>query len=498
MRAGKIALVVIGSLAALVGLGLLAGGGALVWAHTSARDSSGFYSTSTQRFSSSGYALTSRAIDVSPNAGDYDWTAMARRFDTAVRIRADRPGGAVFVGITSAAAADRYLGAAAHDQLVDVRYRPFEATYRHLAGGAPATAPGQQTIWVARASGAGPQQVVWKPVRGSWTAVVMNADGSPGVVADVSAGVRTGALLPIGVTMLVLGLLLLVGAATALFFGFRGSGAEAAGAGAAATGAAAVAGAAAAAREAGVPALIASGAYPVVIGARLEPGLSRWKWLVKWLLVIPHLFVLAFLWAGFAVLTVAAWFTIVFTGHYPRPIFEFNVGVMRWSWRVAYYAFAAMGTDRYPPFSLEPDPSYPADLSVEYPERLSRGLVWVKSWLLAIPHYLVVGVFGGGLALGGTVPWEHDRWWLGSAGLIGLLVLIAVVALAFTGRYPTPIFDFVMGMNRWTYRVLAYVALMRDEYPPFRLDPGGADPGSGAEPPPVPTPDQEGRPVASG
>jgi hypothetical protein len=164
--------------------------------------------------------------------------------------------------------------------------------------------------------------------------------------------------------------------------------------------------------------------YPVGVDGALDRHLSRWLWLVKWFLAIPHYVVLVFLWLAFAVLSVVAFFAILFTGRYPRAIFDFNVGVLRWTWRVQYYAYGALATDRYPPFSLRDDPGYPARLQVEYPQRLSRGLVLVKWWLLAIPHYLVAGLFVGGT----YVAWHG--------------------------------------------------ALMTDRYPPFRLDMGGTDPGS--------------------
>jgi hypothetical protein len=215
--------------------------------------------------------------------------------------------------------------------------------------------------------------------------------------------------------------------------------------------------------------------YPLRVEGELDGRLSRWRWLVKWVLLIPHFIALVFLSIAFVVLTGVAFFAILFTGRYPRAIFNFNVGVMRWGWRVAFYSYSALGTDHYPPFTLADVPDYPARLDVEYPQALSRGLVLVKWWLLALPQYLVVSVFAGG-AWAGLNAANDDSAWTSGAGLIGLLVLIAGVVLLFTGRYPKSVFDFVMGMNRWVYRVVAYAALMTDKYPPFRLDMGGQEP----------------------
>ena len=209
--------------------------------------------------------------------------------------------------------------------------------------------------------------------------------------------------------------------------------------------------------------------YPATIRAKLDPKLSRWLWLLKWLLAIPHFIVLFFLWVAFAVLSVIAFFAILITGRYPRSIFEFNVGVLRWSWRVSFYAYGALATDRYPPFTLDEVPDYPAHLEVEYPARLSRGLVLIK-WLLAIPHYLIVGILLGGLWFG----WSAIH----IGGLIGLLAIVAAIMLAVTAKYPEPIFDLILGLNRWVVRVAAYSSLMTDQYPPFRLDMGGDEPSS--------------------
>ena len=196
-------------------------------------------------------------------------------------------------------------------------------------------------------------------------------------------------------------------------------------------------------------------AYPVTLRGELTQPPARGWWLLKWLLGIPHYIILVFLWIAFVVVALIAFFAILFTGKYPRGLFDFNAGVLRWSWRVGFYSYQALGTDKYPPFSLEPDDNYPADLTIEYPEKLSRGLVLVKWWLLAIPQYIIVSIFmGGGEGVG---------------GLVFVLAIIAAIVLLFTGKYPESIFKLVVGMNRWAFRVYAYASLMTDEYPPFRL-----------------------------
>lgn len=197
--------------------------------------------------------------------------------------------------------------------------------------------------------------------------------------------------------------------------------------------------------------------YPVSIKGELTIPPGRGWWLLKWLLGIPHYIILAFLWIAFVVVWIIAFFAILFTEKFPRGLFDFNVGVLRWTWRVGFYSYQALGTDKYPPFTLE-SVDYPADLQVEYPEKLSRGLVLVKWWLLAIPHYIVTAFFQGGSDGKGRIP-----------GLVHFLAIFGVVALLFTGKYPAEIFKLVIGMNRWSYRVCAYAALMTDQYPPFRL-----------------------------
>lgn len=224
--------------------------------------------------------------------------------------------------------------------------------------------------------------------------------------------------------------------------------------------------------------------HPAQLTGRLDPSLSRWLWLVKWILVIPHYIVLTVLWIAFLVVTVAAGLAILFTGRYPASLFQFTVGVLRWNWRVSFYAYSVLGTDRYPPFTLARS-DYPAEFDVAYPARLSHGKVLVKSWLLALPQLIIVAALTGGVWASTT-----DGATPGSAtgiSLLGTLVLITAVILLFTGVYRLGLFNLLMGINRWIYRTIVYTALMRDEYPPFRLDQGPFDP-----PAPPATPGQGG------
>lgn len=179
---------------------------------------------------------------------------------------------------------------------------------------------------------------------------------------------------------------------------------------------------------------------------------SRWLWLLKWcVLALPHYPILILLYLVYPLSTVAAGVVILCTGRYPRPLFEFNVGVLRWSWRVMNYRFPMNSTDKYPPFTLAPRPDYPGDLTVDYPDRLKNWAVLVK-WLLAIPQVLLC--------------WSMEA-------PLQVLCVISAVALLCTGTIPQGMFDLLMGMVRWRYRVAVYVSLMRDEYPPFRMDLGG-------------------------
>ncbi len=446
MKPGRIAAIVLGVILALPTLGLLVGGTALLAVYATQRDDAGFFDADLDRIASGTVAVTSEDVDLGSDPGPPEQLLDA--IDATIRFRATGLGEApVFVGIGDAGDVAAYLAGAARDEVGDVSGR--ELRYREVPGALEVAPPVEQEFWEASASGSGTVELTWEVVSGEWVAVLMNADGSPGILADLNVGAKADVIPGLAAGLLVFGLLLGALAVGLIAYGARGH---------------EEAPPVAAEEELPAP-------DPVRLEAELDPGLSPWKWVVKWFLAIPHFVVLAFLWIGFLATTVVALFAILFTGRYPRGLFDYGVGVLRWTWRVSYYALSGgLGTDQYPPFTLRPDPDYPATLDVAYPEELSRGLVLVKWWLLAIPHYVVLAIIEGGWGSGVGEEWLP--------GLLPVLVLIAAVILLFRGYYPRGLFDLIIGLNRWSFRVAAYVLLMTDRYPPFRLDQGGREPVS--------------------
>ncbi len=184
--------------------------------------------------------------------------------------------------------------------------------------------------------------------------------------------------------------------------------------------------------------------YPLRYDVEYPEELSRWLIFVKWLLVIPQYIIVYALGVAASLIGLIAFFAILFTKRYPRGLFDFVVNVNRWGANVgAYYGLLR---DEYPPFSWEPG-QYAVTYEVDYPDELNRWLPLIK-WLLAIPHvivlmFLFVAVF--------------------------VVYIIAFFAILFTKRFPRGLFDFIVGVSRWNYRVSAYQGLLRDEYPPFSL-----------------------------
>jgi Domain of unknown function (DUF4389) len=492
-RGGGIALIVVGSIVTLVALGLLAGGGLLMWADRTQRNAFGYLTSPSVRLAASSYAIAATNIDLAVSSPA--WHVPSDALGT-VRVTATSASDkAVFLGIARRSDVQRYLQGIAYDELTGYAGASDGPTYRSHSGGAP-TAPVSQTFWSAQATGAGRQALTWKVASGQWAVVLMNADASQGVAADATVGATAPFLFGLALGLLIGGAVLVLVAGLCLFGGVALLRPGASAPPPAWTTPPPPAGVAAPPPPPSGATGAGAAPYPLRIEGRLDQPLSRWLWLVKWLLLIPHYIVLAFLSIAALLLTVIAFFAILFTGRYPRSIFDFNVAVIRWWWRVSFYGYSALGTDRYPPFTFDAAADYPATLEVRYPERLSRGLVLIKWWLLAISHYLIVAVLVGGttLAVRGAYTFE-----IPSTGLIAILALIAAVALLFTARYPRDLFALVMGFNRWVYRVLVYVLLLRDEYPPFRLDLGGAEPAAPTQVPvPVaPAPRVEQRPFGA-
>ena len=285
----------------------------------------------------------------------------------SVRITADAGNEAVFAGIARSSDASSYLAGVAHEEFVDFRGR--DVVTRAVPGGVVPAPPADQTFWVASSGGTGTQNLTWPVEEGRWSLVIMNLDGTAPLDVTARAGARVEYLTPAALSLLALGALCLIAGARA----FRQPG------------------------ERAIPTVPVPPPHggtkrqPLELSASVDPVPGRWLWTVKWILLVPHVLLLTGLWAAFVLTTVVAGACVLLTQRYPRRLFDFNVGVLRWTWRVGHYGYLSLGTDRYPPFTLRPT-HHPATLTVAYPQQLSRWLVLVK-WLLAVPHLLVVGVW---------------------------------------------------------------------------------------------------------
>lgn len=463
-------MLVAGVVLTVLGLGLTGAGIALAVADASQRDGNYAY-TDVSELRSPGNAISTSplTLDLGDDSTSTGGTGLNDLISVRLRATPVVPGQEVFLGIADADSVDTYLRDVPHS--VFGRY-PWKSgsgwgdsdrdrALRDVPGARTPAPPTEQGFWAQSTHGTGQQTLTVDLQSGNWVVVVMNADGSRPVWVDMQAGAHTELFGVPNPATLIAGLVGLLAGIPLILVGAAGLGRDvdrgddprdASGAGP------------------------ATGPDPLRLTGHLDPGVSRGLWLVKWLLAIPHFVVLGVLTFAGLIVTVAAGVAILFTGRYPRAWFSFIAGAMRWHWRVGFYSYSALGTDRYPPFALGPA-DYPADLEVTYPERLSRGLVLVKWWLLAIPQLLIVGIItGSGVAFNSART--GDSGTDGSMGfsLLGLLVLIAAVGLLFTGRYLPRLFDLIVGLNRWTYRVATYVLLLRDEYPPFRLDQGPEEP----------------------
>jgi hypothetical protein len=186
--------------------------------------------------------------------------------------------------------------------------------------------------------------------------------------------------------------------------------------------------------------------YPIQLEIDPPVPQSRLTVFFRMLTAIPHVIVLYFLQIAAMVVTVIAWFAILFTGSYPRGMYGFAVGFFRWQTRVSAYQFLLTG--RYPPFSMDPDATYPIRVHVdERIEGRNRLTVLIRI-IMIIPHYIA-------LALVGIAAF--------------VVLVIAWFAALFTGMVPEGMHNFLAGFQRWSARAGGYYLLLCDEYPPFSM-----------------------------
>jgi len=436
MSAGRVLLLVFGAILVLIAVGLLAGGGALLWAEGALKDDEGFYTTRAVRLARDSYAIVSEPaeIELGPT-WILDWS---RLVTVKVEATSSEPSKGLFIGIAETEAASAYLRGVKHDEIVELDIWKRRVEYLHHPGGPPPAAPASQTFWVASAHGLGTQTLKWDLEPGNWVLVLMNEDGSRGVDVAASLGVKVPLMPGIAIGLLVGGIVVLLAGGFMIFMAVRRP----------------------CRPEAQQGGFMAE--YPATLSIDYpERALDRLTTFFRPFTAIPILVVLGLL-AGpmliweegpwrFEISGLAAFVVlptlllILFRQKYPRWWFDWNLALARFTARVA--AYLALLTDVYP----STDEEQAVHLEIRYPdakEELNRWLPLVK-WFLAIPHYIVL-------------------WFLDIAAVV--VIIIAWFAILFTGRYPRDLFDFVVGVFRWHLRVLAYAFLLTtDRYPPFSL-----------------------------
>jgi hypothetical protein len=185
--------------------------------------------------------------------------------------------------------------------------------------------------------------------------------------------------------------------------------------------------------------------YPLQFDVRYQQEYHRWLPLVKWLLAIPHWCALFFLWIGVFFAFIGAFFAVLFTARYPRGLFDFIVGVWRWTMRVTAYALLLV--DPYPPFSLGDDPDYPVRFNLDYPPegKIARWRA-LFAWVPAIPHLIIASVVGF---------------------VACVLEIVVFFTILFTKQIPRGVFDFIVNAFRYQSRANAYAYFMTEKYPAF-------------------------------
>jgi hypothetical protein len=191
--------------------------------------------------------------------------------------------------------------------------------------------------------------------------------------------------------------------------------------------------------------------YPATFIFAPPERIDNWRPLVQWLLAIPHYAVLYGLQIASEAVAVVSWFVILFTGRLPAGLANFQSMYLRYAMRT--HTYAGFLRQEYPAFGFATTPADPGDdprvrvdiiPELENRNRLTTGF----RLILVIPHAIVLAFL-----------------------FIALFVvgLIAFFAVLFTGKWPTGLRDFALGVGRWYVRVVAYQLLLTDKYPPFSM-----------------------------
>jgi uncharacterized protein DUF4389 len=194
------------------------------------------------------------------------------------------------------------------------------------------------------------------------------------------------------------------------------------------------------------PAPSAAEAYPLRADIQRQAEYARFMPLVKWLLAIPHYIVLLFLALAAVIVVLISFFAVIFTRRYPQGMFNFIVGTARWAWRVE--AYVLLMVDRYPPFTLDEDPAYPASFTIDYPQEVDRWRPLVQ-WLLIIPYEIVTYLL---------------------VYLAYIIAFFALFTILFTKRFPEGMFRIVLNALRWNARANAYHYWLTTRYPPWEWE----------------------------
>jgi CAAX protease family protein len=203
----RITAVVIGGLLVLLSLVLLGAGGTALWADRTQREG-GYVTSDVHEFSTAGSALATISTEL--GSAGFGWLYSPDLLDEVrIRVTPVSSGPPLFVGIGRSTDVDRYLAGVNHTIITEFWGDKTDT----VEGGAPPSTPGTQDFWVASATGSGPQTVVWDPADGSWTVVVMNADGRPGIAMGADLGARMPAVLWIAIGLLAAGAVFLAGGA---------------------------------------------------------------------------------------------------------------------------------------------------------------------------------------------------------------------------------------------------------------------------------------------